>query len=66
MPGWFPRFLSGHNIERGWQAFGLLLALATLLEFAAGTGLAYVAGFGRVVVLLSAAHWQWLLILPLD
>ena len=64
MPGWFPGFLSGHKIERGWQAFGLLLALATLLEFAAGTGLAYVAGFGRVGVLLSQARWQWLLILP--
>lgn len=45
MPGWLPRFLSGHQIERGWRALALLLVLASLLELAACAGLAYVAGF---------------------
>lgn len=35
MPGWFPQFLSGHHIERGWRALALLLVLASLLELAA-------------------------------
>jgi hypothetical protein len=50
-------------IERRWAALAALGGLATLLEVAAGTGLAYLAGFSRVQAVLSAFHWGWLLAL---
>jgi hypothetical protein len=59
-----PRFWSGYHLERGWRALALLLAVATLLELAACTGLAYVAGFDRVRQALGAFDWLWLLVLP--
>lgn len=64
MRGWFPQVLAGHHLERGWRALALLLAAATLLELAAGTGLAFVAGFGRVHAALGHFDWRWLLAFP--
>ncbi len=64
MRGWFPQVLSGHHLERGWRALALLLAAATLLELAAGTGLAFVAGFSRVYAVLGRFEWKWLLAFP--
>ncbi len=62
MPGWFPQFLSGHHIGRGWQALVLLLVAASLLEVAACAGLAYVAGFAHLRMALAHFRWQWLLV----
>jgi len=64
MPRWFPGILSGHHIERGWRALGILLAVASLLELAAALGLASIAGFSRVAAVLGHFHWHWLLVLP--
>ncbi len=64
MPRWFPGVLSGHHIERGWRALGILLAVASLLELAAALGLASLAGFSQVVTVLGRFNWHWLLVLP--
>lgn len=64
MPRWFPRFLSGHHIERGWRSLGVLLAIASLLELAAAIGLASIAGFSPVAAVLAHFNWHWLLVLP--
>lgn len=58
MPGWVPDFLSGHHIERGWHSLVLLLVLASLLELAACVGLAYVAGFDHMRMVLAHFSWQ--------
>ncbi|HET7013294.1 MAG TPA: hypothetical protein VFI65_05260 [Streptosporangiaceae bacterium] len=64
MPRWFPGVLSGHHIERGWRALGILLAVASLLELAAALGLASIAGFSQVAAVLGHFDWHWLLVLP--
>jgi hypothetical protein len=53
---------SGHLLDRRGNAIGLLIVLAVLLELAAGTGLAYVAGFGAVQHILPHfwLDWDWL------
>jgi uncharacterized membrane protein YbhN (UPF0104 family) len=45
--------------RRGVEVAGLI-ALAGLLDVAAGTGLAYVAGFGATRSALSHPDWSWL------
>jgi uncharacterized membrane protein YbhN (UPF0104 family) len=56
--------LTAHHLERGWVALAPLLLVATALELAAGAGLAYVAGFTRVLVVLTHFRWPWLWLLP--
>ena len=45
-----------------WRSLELagLIAVAGLLDVAAGTGLSYVAGFGEVRSVLSRVDWTWL------
>ena len=43
------RFWSVPHVERHGAELALLVALAALLELAAGVGLAYVAGFSQVL-----------------
>jgi len=54
------RFLSVPHVQRGGAELALLIALAALLELAAGVGLAYVAGFSRVHAVLGGLDWVWL------
>jgi len=54
---------SGTHLERRWAGLALLIAVATLLELAAGVGLAYVAGFGKVRDILTRFDGVWLLVL---
>jgi hypothetical protein len=53
---------SGHLINRRKTVISLLLGLAVFLELAAGTGLAYIAGFGAVQHVLPHfwRDWEWL------
>jgi hypothetical protein len=53
---WRPR---RHMDRRGAELAGLI-ALAGLLDVAAGTGLAYVAGFGATWSVLRHPDWPWL------
>ena len=53
------RWLSVSFVERRRRAISALVILATLLELAAGTGLAYVAGFSRVRAVLGTVNWVW-------
>jgi hypothetical protein len=53
---------SGTHLERRGAALALLIAMATLLELAAGIGLAYVAGFGTVREVLTRFDGVWLLV----
>jgi uncharacterized membrane protein YbhN (UPF0104 family) len=53
---------SGTHLERRGAALALLIATATLLELAAGIGLAYVAGFGKVRGVLTRFDAVWLLV----
>jgi hypothetical protein len=62
MPTPLRRFLAPH-LERPGAELALLIALAALLELAAGVGLAYVAGFGKVRDALSGFDWVWLAVL---
>jgi hypothetical protein len=55
------RFFSSSHLERRGVELTLLVAVALFLELAAGTGLAYLAGFSRVRAALLAFHWPWLL-----
>jgi uncharacterized membrane protein YbhN (UPF0104 family) len=55
-----PRLLSAPHLERGGAELALLIALAALLELAAGVGLAYVAGFSQVRTALGRFDWVWL------
>lgn len=57
-----PRVFSNH-IERRGSALVLLLVLAVVLDLAAGTGLAYVAGFSSVRAVFGHFHWVWLIAL---
>jgi hypothetical protein len=63
MPTPLRRFLSVPHLERQGAELALLIALAALLELAAGVGLAYVAGFGKVRDALSGFDWVWLAVL---
>jgi uncharacterized membrane protein YbhN (UPF0104 family) len=47
-------------MDRRGVELAALIALAGLLDLAAGTGLAYVAGFGQVWSVLRHASWPWL------
>jgi hypothetical protein len=52
-----------HHLERRGTALILLLVLAAALDLAAGTGLAYIAGFSAVRAVLGHFHWVWLVAL---
>jgi uncharacterized membrane protein YbhN (UPF0104 family) len=54
------RLLSGHQMQRRANELSLLAVLAVALELAAGTGLAYLAGFGNVREVLGRFDWPWL------
>src|SRR5256884_5414427 len=54
------RFWSVPHVERPGAELALLIALAVLLELAAGVGLAYVAGFSQVRAVVGDVHWGWL------
>src|SRR5690348_7857456 len=61
IPRW--RWLSTPHIHRRRTELALLVLLATLLQLAAGTGLAYLAGFSRVQTVLGHLDWTWLIAL---
>ncbi len=52
--------LSGHRLDSGFAEVALVAGLAVFLELAAGTGLAYLAGFGTVRAALAGFQWPWL------
>lgn len=54
------QILSASLLERRASELTLLAVLAVSLELAAGTGLAYLAGFSHVQGVLSGFHWAWL------
>ncbi len=51
---------SGTHVHKNWKPLSGLLAAAVLLYAAAGIGMAYVAGFGKVQHRLDTAQWWWL------
>jgi uncharacterized membrane protein YbhN (UPF0104 family) len=57
-----PLLRTGNLMHRRGTEIGLLLTLAVFLELAAGTGLAYIAGFGAVQHVLPHfwRDWPWL------
>src|SRR5689334_13299704 len=57
------RFWSVPHVERHGAELALLIALAALLELAAGVGLAYVAGFSQVRTVVGDVRWGWLVVL---
>src|SRR5947199_3259732 len=57
------RFWSVPHVERHGAELAVLIALAALLELAAGVGLAYVTGFWQVRAVLGDLHWGWLIVL---
>lgn len=57
------RWLSVPHMRRRGGGLSVLIALAALLELAAGTGLAYVVGFSRVRSVLAGVQWMWLVVL---
>lgn len=57
------RFLSAPHLERHGAELSLLIALAALLQLAAGIGLAYVAGFSDVHAVLGGFRWTWVIAL---
>src|SRR5579884_3204223 len=54
------RWLDLHHVDRRFPALAGLVVLAALLEVAAGTGMAYVAGFGAVGRAYAGFGWGWL------
>jgi hypothetical protein len=56
-----PRLMSAHHLESRGTVMSMLVALAALLQLAAGVGLAYVAGFSQVRGVLHDFHWPWLI-----
>ena len=54
------RWLSVPHMSRRGAELSLLIALAVLLQLAAGVGLAYVAGFSQVSAALGNIHLVWL------
>lgn len=63
MNGSWSRLLSAHHLNQRGIVIYELLAVATLLELAAGTGLAYLAGFDAVKSTLGRFDWVWLIAL---
>jgi hypothetical protein len=61
MRGTLRRMLSGHYLDRRGTEVALLVCLAVFLELAAGTGLAYLAGFDKVRAVLFSFQWPWLI-----
>jgi hypothetical protein len=55
--------LSVVHIQRRGSALTLLIAIAVLLELAAGTGLAYLAGFDKVRAVAGRFDGFWLMVL---
>ena len=53
--------LSAHRLNQRGTALTMLVGVAILLELAAGTGLAYLAGFSQVRHVLANFDWPWLL-----
>ena len=58
-----PRVVSGHPLDRRGSRLALALGTAVLLELAAGTGLAYLAGFTAVRAVLLRFNPVWLAVL---
>lgn len=56
-------WLSVVYVRRRGRALALLIAIAVLLELAAGTGLAYLAGFDKVRAVAARFDGFWLLVL---
>jgi hypothetical protein len=54
------RIFATHHVDRTWPQLGGLIALAAVLYLAAGTGMAYVAGFDEVHRRLTHAQWWWI------
>jgi hypothetical protein len=54
------RWLSLPHMSRCGAGLSMLIALAVLLQLAAGVGLAYVAGFSQVSAALGNIRWVWL------
>jgi uncharacterized membrane protein YbhN (UPF0104 family) len=63
MNGSWSRLLSAHHLNQRKIVLCELLAVATLLELAAGAGLAYLAGFDAVKSTLGRFDGVWLLAL---
>jgi hypothetical protein len=55
-----PRWVAAHSPDRGGFVLAVVFAAAVLLEFAAGIGLSYVAGFSAVRQALTHIDWTWL------
>jgi hypothetical protein len=51
----------GSFLDRSPLVHGLLIAATALLQVSAGVGMAYLAGFHRVWVVLGRFDWVWLL-----
>jgi uncharacterized membrane protein YbhN (UPF0104 family) len=51
------------SLPRRGSVVALLVAVAVLLELAAGAGLAYVAGWSKVRAALGHVDWVWLVVL---
>lgn len=63
MPVSAGRMLSAHHLERKKVSLALLIAVAAGLDLAAGTGVAYLAGFSGVRGVLVHVRWAWLIVL---
>jgi uncharacterized membrane protein YbhN (UPF0104 family) len=61
MPVPLRRWLSVPHVRRRGAELSLLIALAALLQLAAGVGLAYVAGFSQVRAVLEDFRPAWLI-----
>jgi hypothetical protein len=57
------RVSSRHYLDRRRTELTMLLVLAAVLQLAAGTGLAYVAGFSSVRAVFGHFQWVWLVAL---
>jgi uncharacterized membrane protein YbhN (UPF0104 family) len=55
-----PKLLSGHLLRQPFELFVGLIVLAAVLDLAAATGLAFVAGFDDEQRVLNNIHWGWL------
>jgi hypothetical protein len=53
--------MSACHLEWRGAELAALIAVAVLLELAAGVGLAYVAGFSSVRAVLGSFQWRWLI-----
>jgi uncharacterized membrane protein YbhN (UPF0104 family) len=56
------RVFSGHQLEsNGWELTGIVV-LGAVLFLAAAAGMAYIAGFHSVWLVLKHPHWGWLVV----